>query len=87
MAEPVSQRDRAAGGRIRAFRAEDVGRLADARVAALDSFGDATAAGTRALRAERRNKGGAAYDLLRHLGLVRRLKQRAPAAGQRSVPD
>lgn len=68
------------GGRIRAFRAEEVAGRADAKVAAFDSF-DGVGADARALRAERRNKGGAGYDVLRHLGLVRRIRQRSSGAG------
>jgi hypothetical protein len=74
-----------AGGRIRAFRVEDVATRADARMAAFDSF-SATDAEARALRAERRRKGGAGYDLLRHIGLVRRLKQRPSPAGPPARP-
>ncbi|BBF94099.1 hypothetical protein [Blastochloris tepida] len=65
-------------GAIRAFRTEDVAALAEARVAALNAFGDPAGCGARALRAERRNRGGKTYDLLRHLGLVRRLRRQAP---------
>ena len=68
-------------GRIRAFRAEEITVLADARAAAFDSFGTANAA-LRALRAERRNKGSAGYDLIRHIGLVRRLRPHPPASGR-----
>ncbi|KAA5602871.1 hypothetical protein [Blastochloris sulfoviridis] len=66
-------------GAIRAFRTEDVAALAEARAAAFDGFGDPAGRGAHALRAERRNRGGKAYDLLRHLGLVRRRKRQAPA--------
>ena len=73
------------GGRIRAFRAEDVAGRADAKVAAFDSF-EATGSDARALRAERRNKGGAGYDVLRHLGLVRRMRRRSSRAGLPTAP-
>jgi hypothetical protein len=65
-------------GRIRAFRLEDAAARADAQVAAFDAVAGAAFA-TRALRAERRCKGGAGYDLLRHIGLVRRLKRPSPS--------
>lgn len=68
------------GGRIRAFRAEEVAGRADAKAAAFDSF-DGAGADARALRAERRNKGGAGYDVLRHLGLVRRMRRHSASAG------
>jgi hypothetical protein len=75
------QSRRHANGRIRAFRVEEIAARAEAKVAAFGSFG-ATGAEARALRAERRAKGGTGYDLLRHLGLVRRMRQLSPASAQ-----
>ncbi|ALK10161.1 hypothetical protein [Blastochloris viridis] len=64
-------------GRIRAFRLEDIGDIADNRVVAYERFA-ATGAATRALRAERRCRGGTGYDLVRHIGLMRRQKRQLP---------
>lgn len=69
---------------IRAFRAEDFGRIAEARVATFELFG--AGGDARALRAERRARGGQGYDLMRHIGLIRRRKRQRPAGEPEAGP-
>ena len=63
-------------GTPRSYRTFDFTAVADARTAAFTAaMGIGSDSTGRALRAERRHRGGPCYDLLRHIGLFRRLRQ------------
>lgn len=61
-----------APGTSRAYRTFDFAVAADARIAAFAGASGDEDGTARALRAERRLRGGPCYDLLRHIGLIRR---------------
>ena len=75
-----------APGTPRSYRTFDFAAAADARIAAFAGASGDDGGTARTLRAERRLCGGPGYDLLRHIGLVRRLRRSLRAGGAELGP-